>query len=114
MESEKTKIEKLNAFLDEYQKDHNGLPDGWLQTMDEVIARMHSRIKLISAMHEIMKSMNNEDAYMEWIYIVPDEPSEDDFRSIAESDEDMAECEEAFFRIIKRYGKDGLFYYQKY
>ena len=99
MESEKINCEK---------------PDVLLQTADEVVARMHSRIKLISAMHEIMKSMNNEDAYMEWIYIVPDEPSEDDFRSIAESDEDMAECEEAFFRIIKRYGKDGLFYYQKY
>lgn len=79
-------------------------------THKEVLDRFH----LISAMNEVMRAMNNEDAYMEWIYTCPDEASESDILDIAQSDEMMKDCEKEFFRIIKQYGDDGLFYYQKF
>lgn len=46
------------------------------------------RIALLKRMHDVMLNISNEDYYMAWIYIMPDEPTEEDFIDIAE-DEDM-------------------------
>ena len=48
---------------------------------------LKSRVKLLTALHEIMMNMNDEDCYFTWILTVPDEPSEDDFVWIASNDE---------------------------
>ena len=45
------------------------------------------RISLLEQMNEVMKSMNNEDAYLSWIYTVPDEATRQDFEYIAQDDE---------------------------
>ena len=70
------------------------------------------RYNNLKAMHTIVCSLNNENAYYNhWIYNVPDCPQEDDFEFMAEEDEkelynDTVEC---FLRLMKRYTKDGLY-----
>lgn len=66
------------------------------------------RIELLKAMHTIVYDFNHENAYMRWINLVPDCPSEDDFADMAEDDEDMENAVKLFFRLIERYGKYGL------
>ena len=67
------------------------------------------RIKELKAMHNTMLHMNNESAYMDWIALgVPDEPNEDDFESIAESDEEFKDCTKWFLKVLANYYKDGF------
>ena len=66
------------------------------------------RIELLKAMHTIVCNFNHENAYMSWINLVPDCPSEEDFVDMAEDDDDMDEAVKLFFALIKRYGKYGL------
>lgn len=70
---------------------------------------MFERYQIAKAMHEIIRCMNNEDAYMEWIDIVPDEPTDEDFREIAQNDMLFAETCKAFKSIFAEYAEDGLF-----
>lgn len=67
------------------------------------------RLAYVKLMHETMMCMNNEMAYMSWIYTMPDEPSDDDFEDFAGDKEDYKELVETFLRIFDRYKKDGLF-----
>lgn len=69
------------------------------------------RIEALKAMHLIMQHMNNEEAYGDWICEgVPDEPQEDDFEYIAETDEEFFECEKVFEKILRYYIEDGLYF----
>lgn len=64
---------------------------------------MEERIEQLKVMHEIMKNSRNEDIYCAWIYVVPDEPSESDFESIAEDDEAFEEVFSLFYDLyLKR------------
>lgn len=63
----------------------------------------------VKMMHEIMLSMNDENAYDSWIYTMPDEPSEDDFAWFAEDEDEYAELLETFDRLYNRYCKYGLY-----
>lgn len=69
------------------------------------------KIEHTKAMHTIVKSMNNEDAYAEWVNCMPDEPSEDDFEMFAEEEnvELFGTLVNLFVDIMKKYSKDGLF-----
>lgn len=66
------------------------------------------RMVALRVMHKIMSNMNDEDCYDEWIKEMPDEPSEDDFESIASNDESYVSVEKEFFRLCKVYLKYGL------
>ena len=66
------------------------------------------RIELLKAMHTIVCDFNHENAYMRWINLVPDCPSEDDFADMAEDDGDMESAVKLFFALINHYGKYGL------
>ena len=67
------------------------------------------RIKELKAMHETMLHLKNEGAYFDWIFLgVPDEPNEDDFESIAESDEEFKDCTKWFLKVLANYYKDGF------
>lgn len=67
------------------------------------------RIKELKAMHETMLHLNNEYAYFDWTFLgVPDEPNEDDFESIAESDEEFKDCTKWFLKVLANYYKDGF------
>lgn len=63
-----------------------------------------ARIDQLKAMHELMLCANDEYIYGTWIYLMPDNPSEEDFEYIALSDENYNECFDLFLKLIK---KDG-------
>lgn len=44
------------------------------------------RVALLKRMHNVMMNIDNEDYYMAWIYIMPDQPTEEDFLDIAEDE----------------------------
>lgn len=67
------------------------------------------RLDAVRMMHETMLSMNNEGAYMAWIWVMPDAPSEDDFEYFAESEDAFADLEGTFNRLYHGYIEDGLF-----
>ena len=64
----------------------------------------------LKLMHEIMQSMNDEDAYYSWVMTgVPDGATEEDFIDIASNSDDFADCKDLFDKLFKRYSKDGLY-----
>jgi hypothetical protein len=67
------------------------------------------RYELIKAMHLIVSSLNDEDAYFSWINTMPDGATDDDFVDIAESNEQYDDICAAFMRIVKGYGNSGLY-----
>lgn len=68
-----------------------------------------NRVENIKLMHETMLCMNNENAYMRWIYDMPDCPSEWDIEDIAEDMTAYLDLAKTFLSIVKRYGGGGLF-----
>ena len=64
---------------------------------------------IVKGMNEIVKSMNNEDAYMTWIYIVPDEASDEDLMDISYDEELFSDTVEYFKTIMKEFMADGLY-----
>ena len=67
------------------------------------------RITVLKNCHEIMRHLNNEEAYFEWITDgVPDCPREEDFESICENDSFYLDCLELFSKIFKTYFKDEI------
>ena len=67
-----------------------------------------NRVENIKLMHETMLCMNNENAYMTWIYDMPDCPSEWDIEDIAEDMTAYLDLVKTFISIVKRYGGAGL------
>ena len=63
--------------------------------------------EIIKAMHTIVQGINDERAYYnDWIiYGVPDCPTEDDFKFIAEDDDSLTDTLKSFKRIIETYFK---------
>lgn len=65
------------------------------------------RMNLVGGMNEYVKCIDDETAYYDyWIQVVPDECTEDDLESIAESDELFNDTCKLFGFIIKHYGED--------
>lgn len=60
-----------------------------------------ARIDQLKAMHELMMLANDESIYYSWIYLMPDEPSEEDFIDIALDDEMYNACFDKFVKLIK-------------
>lgn len=67
------------------------------------------RRRIVTAMNEIVISLNNEDAYSEWIAVVPDMANDDDFEYIAQEDELYTDATKLFLRIMKDYADDGIY-----
>ena len=61
------------------------------------------RFNLLKAMHDYIRFIDDERAYMTWIYEVPDCPSDEDFRDIAEDQEMWEDVCELFSNLIKEY-----------
>lgn len=59
--------------------------------------------KVVSSMHEIIRAFNDEEAYGNWIDLVPDEPSDEDFKFIAGKEELLTEVIDRFRWIIVHY-----------
>lgn len=62
------------------------------------------RENLLVMMHEyVRREISDENAYMQWITIVPDEPFREDFEFIAENDEDWKICARMFGRLVRHF-----------
>ena len=75
-------------------------------TYKEVIPgfTLDARITQLKTMHTLMLEANDESIYMSWIYLMPDCPSEDDFREIALDNNAYNECFDKFVRLIAKPG----------
>ena len=71
------------------------------------------RLDLIRGMNALIISMNNEEAYARWIYLVPDEATDEDLQEIAEDDELFDDAITLFCKLFNCYIKDGLFILNK-
>ena len=71
------------------------------------------RYEAIKAMNTLVKCLNNEEAYYgHWIYIVPDEASDEELMEIASEDYQEDTFKEAsilFLQLMNEYGSDGLY-----
>lgn len=67
------------------------------------------RLNNVKLMHDSMIDMNNENAYMAWIWEMPDCPMEEDFEWFAEDEDRYMELYNYFVKLLKRYAKDGLY-----
>ena len=58
------------------------------------------RVALLKKMDRWLRdNINDEEIFMNWLYLMPDEATEDDYESIAENDEDFNECTRMFALI---------------
>ena len=71
------------------------------------------RYEAIKAMNTLVKCLNNEEAYYgSWIYVVPDEASDDELMEIASEDyqeDTFKEASALFLQLMYEYGPDGLY-----
>lgn len=69
------------------------------------------KFELLKAMHTIICMMNDEGAYMSWIYTIPDECDDAELMEIASDDDDeiFTEAVEKFGRLIRNYGDGGIY-----
>lgn len=67
------------------------------------------RYDVLNSMNTIVQSMNNEEAYMVWITVVPDAADRDDLLDIAEDDELFELAVKQFYEIWEEFSEDGLF-----
>lgn len=68
----------------------------------------YNEVKNLKLMHEVMRHMNDENAYCKWICYMPDEPMEEDFIGIVEDDE-FQEMFSIFRKILSKYADGGLY-----
>ncbi len=67
------------------------------------------KFELVKSMNTIVTALNNEEAYYQhWIYIVPDDPKDEDFRDIAEDESLFQDAVDCFKNIMRFYLKDGI------
>ena len=68
------------------------------------------KFELVKSMDTIVRALNNEEAYYGmWIYLVPDEADDEDFREIVEDDILFASIARYFKGIMTGYIEDGIY-----
>lgn len=63
-----------------------------------------ARINQLNLMHRFMIEANDENIYMTWILLMPDEPTDEDIEDIAMDDEAYNECFNLFVKLIAKKG----------
>lgn len=78
-----------------------------------MVKTTENRIKDLKAMHQIIMACNNEEIYMAWVSYgwIPDEPTEEDFVSVASDNEQWKETCDRFGKYMKWAVKDGGYYF---
>ena len=70
---------------------------------------IQKRFEQLKAMHTIIMSMNDEQAYMSWIYLIPDQADDEDLLMCAEDEEIFADACTKFRSLIRDYGGSGFY-----
>lgn len=63
-----------------------------------------ARINQLNLMHRLMIEANDENIYMTWILLMPDEPADEDIEDIAMDDEAYNEYFDLFVKLIAKKG----------
>lgn len=71
--------------------------------------KTQERFELLKAMNTIVKMLNHEGGYYEWINTIPDEADDEELLDCCEYDDIFKEACESFRDIMKQYGKDGFY-----
>lgn len=74
---------------------------------------MFDRICLMKAMHTVVCALNDEEAYCEWINLVPDDANNDDLVDIAEDDWLFQDACNTFREIMLNYSEGGFYVHKK-
>lgn len=67
------------------------------------------RAEFVQSMNNVVRHLNDENAYMHWITVVPDEAEQADFEDIADNEELFDEAVYLFKNIMERYLKNGIY-----
>lgn len=67
------------------------------------------RFEHLKAMNTIILSMNDEGAYMSWIYLIPDQADDEDLLMCAEDEEIFGDACIKFRSLIRDYGGSGFY-----
>ena len=70
---------------------------------------LKERFEILKSMNSIIRVMNDEGAYLEWIYTIPDQADDDELMDCASDSEIFKEACEVFRDIMKHYGKSGFY-----
>lgn len=73
-------------------------------------AYLLERFNVVKSMNTLVLMMNDEDAYGEWIYTVPDQADDTDLIDIAANDDLFSDAVKDFYRIWKDYARQGGLY----
>ena len=81
------------------------------ERIDSTMMKIYNneRADFVRSMNNIMVHMNDEDAYMKWIQVVPDGATQDDFEAIANSEELFDGTVYLFKDLMERYMKNGIY-----
>ena len=75
----------------------------------DMSAYKDDRTDFVRSVDNIITHLNDEDAYMKWIQIVPDGATQEDFEAIAD-DEDLFDSTVYLFKdLMDRYMKNGIY-----
>lgn len=81
------------------------------ERIDSTMMKIYNneRADFVRSMNNIMVHMNDEDAYMKWIQVVPDGATQDDFEAIADNEELFDSTVYLFKDLMDRYMKNGIY-----
>lgn len=65
---------------------------------------LEARMNQLRAMNTLMRNCNHEGIYEHWIYLMPDEATEDDFFDMALRKENYNECFDLFLKLVAKNG----------
>lgn len=75
----------------------------------DMSAYKDDRTDFVRSMDNIITHLNDEDAYMKWVQVVPDGATQEDFEAIAD-DEDLFDSTVYLFKdLMDRYMKNGIY-----
>lgn len=69
----------------------------------------NERADFVRSMNNIMVHMNDEEAYMKWIQVVPDGATQEDFEAIADNEELFDSTVYLFKDLMDKYMKNGIY-----
>lgn len=69
----------------------------------------NERADFVRSMNNIIAHLNDENAYMRWITVVPDGATQEDFESIADDEELFDGVVYLFKDLMERYMKNGIY-----
>lgn len=73
------------------------------------MTKQEMRELLLGTMHEYLRlHVSDEEAYMSWILVVPDEPRKEDIEYIAEDNDEWKHCVELFHKILEEYEDEEI------